>query len=288
LDKNNQPQPREVPGELYIGGDGLASGYLNRPALTQKKFISNPFLPGERMFKTGDFARWQPDGNIEFMGRIDSQVKIRGHRIELGEIESQLLTYEQIKQALVVPGENKKGNKYLCAYFVSDVPLSASELREYLLKELPGYMIPSYFVPLEKIPVNPHGKIDRKALPLPERFGCREEYAAPRDKLEQVFADIFQEFYGIDKVGIRDNFFDLGATSLDLIRLNSKVKKMLGREISIILFFEHPTIAALSGYLQGKENQPGKNEIDVDGIIDKGKSKLRQLKKKVNGAGGPE
>ncbi|MDP4147651.1 MAG: amino acid adenylation domain-containing protein, partial [Bacillota bacterium] len=167
VNKNNKLQPVGVPGELCISGEGLARGYLNRPELIAEKFVSNPYESGERMYKTGDLARWLPDGNIEFIGRIDHQIKIRGFRIELGEIESQLLKHEDIKEAVVIDREDKEGNKYLCAYVVSDKEITVTELREHLSKELPDYMIPAYFMQLENIPLTPNGKIDRKALPEP-------------------------------------------------------------------------------------------------------------------------
>ncbi|MDP4147694.1 MAG: amino acid adenylation domain-containing protein, partial [Bacillota bacterium] len=191
VDKNNKLQPLGVPGELCISGEGLAIGYLNRPELTEEKFIANPYEPGEKMYKTGDLARWLPDGNIEFIGRMDHQVKIRGYRIELGEIESQLLKHEEIKEAVVIDREDTEGNKYLCAYVVSNKEITVTELREHLAKELPDYMIPAYFIQLENIPLTPNGKIDRKALPEPEgEINTGVEYAAPRNEVEEKIVKV--------------------------------------------------------------------------------------------------
>ncbi|OMD34668.1 hypothetical protein BSK56_33490, partial [Paenibacillus borealis] len=178
---NRQLQPIGVAGELCIAGDGLARGYFNRPELTAEKFVDNPFEPGTRMYRTGDLARWLPDGNLEYLGRIDHQVKIRGYRIECGEIEAQLMAHAQIREAVVMACEDEQGQAYLCAYLVSDESVPVPELRAHLAAQLPDYMIPSYFVELEKLPLNSNGKVDRKALPAPDREAYSEGYEAPRD-----------------------------------------------------------------------------------------------------------
>ncbi|MCP5049129.1 MAG: amino acid adenylation domain-containing protein, partial [bacterium] len=184
LGKENRLQPVGVAGELCIAGDGLARGYLNRPGLTGERFTANPFDAGNKMYGTGDLGRWKPDGNVEFLGRIDHQVKIRGFRIELGEIENLLLKHRQIKEAVVLAKEDNLGDKYLSSYYVSDQELSETGLREFLQKDLPGYMIPSYFVRLEKIPLTSSGKIQRRALPEPafKRVGG---YVAPGNPIEE-------------------------------------------------------------------------------------------------------
>ncbi|MDJ0596984.1 MAG: amino acid adenylation domain-containing protein, partial [Pleurocapsa sp. MO_226.B13] len=218
LDKQLQPLPIDVPGELYIGGDGLARGYLNRPQLTQEKFIPNPFCnsQSERLYKTGDLARYRCDGNIEFLGRTDHQVKIRGFRIELGEIESVLNIHPQIQQAVVIATEELPENKRLVAYVVtSERSLSTNQLREFLKQKLPEYMVPSAFVILDTLPLTPNGKVDRFALPAPDGdFTVKQEYVAPRTPSEEIVANIFASVLGVQKVGIHDNFFELGGHSL--------------------------------------------------------------------------
>ncbi len=252
LDQNNQLQPIGVAGELCIGGDGLARGYLNRPELTAKKFVANPFKPGERMYRTGDLARWMPDGNIEFLGRIDHQVKIRGYRIELGEIESRLLKHDSIKEAVVVAKEDNSSNKYLYAYFVAEQELTITELRDYLAQELPEYMIPSYFIQLDKLPMTPNGKLDRKALPEPDgNLNTGVEYEAPRNELEEKISVIWQEILGTERVGINDNFFHLGGHSLKAMQV---VAKITDYTLTLTDIFQYPTIAELSKHIQPVHN----------------------------------
>ncbi|MGM1050707.1 MAG: amino acid adenylation domain-containing protein, partial [Bacillota bacterium] len=239
-----------IPGELCISGAGVARGYLNRPELTAEKFVPNPFIPGERMYRTGDLARWLPDGNIEFMGRIDDQVKIRGFRIELGEIESRLLEVEAIKEAVVTAREDESGDKYLCAYIVSEKEIPTSRLRSLLSENLPDYMIPSHLVRLERLPLTPNGKVDRKALPEPDG-GTETESEAPRNAVEETLAQIWGEVLHREKVGIYDNFFELGGHSLKGTVLVSRIHKKLNVEIPLKELFRVPTIAGLSEYIGG-------------------------------------
>ena len=254
VDKNNKLQAVGVPGELCISGNGLARGYLNRPELTKEKFVQNPYEPGERMYKTGDLARWLPDGNIEFIGRIDHQVKIRGFRIELGEIESQLLKHEEIKEAVVIDREDKEGNKYLCAYIVSNKEMTVIELREHLSKELPDYMVPAYFMQLEKIPLTSNGKIDRKALPEPDGdINTGVEYVAPRNEIEEKIVKVWSEVLGVEKIGIDDNFFALGGHSLKAIQVVSMIHKDLNAELSISELFNKPTIRQVGEYIKNSK-----------------------------------
>ncbi|MCK4260460.1 MAG: amino acid adenylation domain-containing protein, partial [Halanaerobiales bacterium] len=259
LDKNNKVQPIGVSGELCIAGDGLARGYLNRPELTEEKFVQNPFrinpfIPETRMYKTGDLARWLPDGNIEFLGRIDNQVKIRGFRIELGEIENQLLSHEEIKEAVVIDWIDDSGDKYLCAYIISDSELSIAELKAYLGRELPNYMVPADFVQLEKVPLTPNGKIDRRVLPKPDgNLVVGTEYVAPTNEAEEKMAIIWSQILHVDKIGINDNFFILGGHSLKATRLASKLLKEFNVEIPMKVIFKHPTIKKLVDYITGKE-----------------------------------
>ncbi|WAN69458.1 amino acid adenylation domain-containing protein [Moorena producens JHB] len=250
LDPNLQPLPIGVPGELYLGGDGLAREYLNRPKLTSEKFIQNPFSSSfsERLYKTGDLARYLPDGNIEFIGRIDNQVKIRGFRIELGEIESVLNTHPQIQQTVVIATEDILGKKRLVAYIVSEEEsLTAKQLREFLKQKLPDYMVPSAFVTLDTLPLTPNGKVDTKALPAPDGVFTREqEYVAPRTPTEEIIANIFALVLGVKDVGIHDNFFEIGGHSLLATQLISQLRVTFNREISLRQVFETPTIALIS------------------------------------------
>ncbi|HWR62424.1 MAG TPA: condensation domain-containing protein, partial [Clostridia bacterium] len=251
LGENNSLQPLNVPGELCIAGVGLARGYLNRPELTAEKFIEDPFVRGERLYKTGDLARWLTDGNIEFIGRIDHQVKVRGYRIELGEIESRLSEHKAVKEAIVAAREDGNNNKYLCAYLVAEKELSAGELREHLSRALPDYMIPSYFMQLDKLPLTPNGKTDRKALPEPdESIKTGAEYEAPRNETEEKLAELWGNILKTEKVGINDNFFELGGHSLKATSLAGRIHKELGVEVPLRAIFKMPTIKGLAEYIK--------------------------------------
>ncbi|MEA5574015.1 non-ribosomal peptide synthetase [Calothrix sp. UHCC 0171] len=247
LDNNLQPVPVGVVGELYIGGNGVARGYLNRPELTQEKFIDNPF-GNSKLYKTGDLGRYLPDGNIEFVGRIDNQVKIRGFRVELGEIESVLNTHSQVKQAIVIAREDNPTQKRLVAYIVADSHIiDTQQLHLELQQKLPNYMVPSAFVVLDVFPLTPNGKVDYKALPLPDREIIKElEYVPPRNPTEEILADIFTSVLNIEKVGIYDNFFELGGHSLLATQVMSRVKQAFAIDVSLRNIFEEPTIANLS------------------------------------------
>ncbi|WP_164779421.1 non-ribosomal peptide synthetase, partial [Paenibacillus kobensis] len=233
LDAFGQLQPIGLTGELCIAGEGLARGYLNRPELTEEKFVDNPFAPGERMYRSGDLARWLPDGNIEYVGRIDHQVKIRGYRIELGEIENQLQKHEMVKETVVLAQVDEQGQSALCAYVVADVELTVVELRVHLGKALPDYMIPVYFVQIERLPLTSNGKVDRKALPKPNgSMSTGAVYEAPRNEVEKKLATIWQDVLGIGQVGIQDNFFELGGDSIKAIRVVSKMREA-GYELAV-------------------------------------------------------
>ena len=251
LDRHLQPVPIGVPGELHIAGVGLAKGYLNRPDLTEEKFIPNPFSnePGSRLYKTGDLVRYLSDGNIEYLGRIDNQVKIRGFRIELGEIEAVLSQHPGVKETAVIARKNVTGDKQLVAYVVCHQQPSPaiSDLRRLLKEKLPEYMIPSAFVVLEALPLTPNGKVDRRALPAPEkRSELEESFVAPRTPIEEMLAEIWAEVLGLKKVGINDNFFELGGHSLKAAFLVSKLSVEMNLKISLKLLFQHPTIAELA------------------------------------------
>ncbi|AOX02677.1 hypothetical protein BJP34_27440 [Moorena producens PAL-8-15-08-1] len=246
LDNHQNPVPIGVSGELYTGGDGVARGYHNNAALSEGKFIPNPFGQGQ-LYKTGDLVRYLCDGKIEYLGRMDNQVKIRGFRIELGEIEAILSTHPQIQQTVVIATEDIPGNKRLVAYSVSEEEsLSTKQLREFLKEKLPDYMVPSAFVTLETLPLTPNGKVDRFALPAPDGEITRvEEYVAPRTEIEEILTNLWQELLGKDKVSIHDNFFEIGGDSILSILVVSRAKNA-GIQITPQQLFLHQTIAELA------------------------------------------
>jgi thioesterase domain-containing protein/acyl carrier protein len=249
---------------LYIGGDGLARGYLNLPELTAEKFVADPFRTGEaRMFRTGDLARYRADGNIECLGRIDYQVKIRGYRIELGEIEAALKEQPEIKQAVVIAREDKPGDKRLVAYIVltaSTVP-TTFELSTRLKRQLPDYMVPTVYVFLDQIPISTNGKIDRKALPLPTETQTlhADTYIAPRTDLEKMLAGIWAEILEVEQVGLDDDFFDLGGHSLVGVRLLAKIKKTYQVNLELAVLFEARTVRQFAEVIR-KSKQPTSTE----------------------------
>ncbi|WP_374567988.1 amino acid adenylation domain-containing protein [Ideonella sp.] len=258
LDAQRQPVPPGGTGELLIGGAGLSSGYFNRPALSAEKFIAHPFKPGARLYCTGDLARFRPDGNLECLGRIDDQVKIRGFRVELGEIEAALARIDGIRQAVVVLREDSPGEKRLVAYYTgtgSGVELTADALRQRLRQTLADYMVPSLFQPVDSLPLTPNGKIDRKALPAPlqARPHLAQAYIAPRTAVERQLAALWCELLHVDKGGIDDSFFDLGGTSLVVLRMVSLYRARFGADIPPVKAFQYPTIAQLAHYLEGRE-----------------------------------
>ncbi|MCW5314093.1 amino acid adenylation domain-containing protein [Nostoc sp. KVJ3] len=238
-----------VPGQLYIGGASVARGYLNQPTLTREKFIPNPFIEGDTLYKTGDLVRRLPDGNLEFMGRIDTQVKIRGFRIELAEIEAFLNQHPDIKQAVVILREDEPGNKYLVAYLVTkDNQPTPSTVRNFLKKKLPDYMIPAAFVFLEALPLTPNGKINRRALPAPDTSQRTPEvdFIAPSTPTEQELATIWNEVLRLKQIGIHDNFFELGGHSLLATQVISRLREAFVLDFPLRYLFENPTIAELS------------------------------------------
>jgi amino acid adenylation domain-containing protein len=261
LDKNQQPVPAGITGEIYISGTGVAAGYLNRPDLTSEVFIINPFLAGSTCYRTADLARRRPDGNIEFLGRLDQQVKIRGFRVELEEIQHHLLYHEEIKEAVVTAREDKTGEGYLCAYIVSNRELDPAGLREFLSHQLPGYMIPPYFVQIGNIPLTPNGKVNQKALPEPE-IKSGMIYNAPRDAVEKKLAAIWLDVLGLIRnalpaspgegslIGIDDNFFQLGGHSLKATRLTSKIHREFKVKIPLAEVFKTPSIRSLAAYIK--------------------------------------
>ncbi len=252
LDRNRQPVPIGVAGELYIGGTGLARGYLNRAELTAERFVADPFAAegGARMYRTGDLARWRKDGSLECLGRTDQQVKVRGFRIELGEIEAVIGESAQVHMAAAVVREDQPGDKRIVAYYAAKLGASidASELKEELSRRLPSYMVPSHLVELETLPLTPNGKIDRRALLAlgPVEAAVETEYVAPRDPIEQRIAVIFAEVLGVERVGVRDDFFDLGGNSLLSTQAMARVREAFEVSIALRELFQEPTIEALA------------------------------------------
>ncbi|UBF27777.1 amino acid adenylation domain-containing protein [Kovacikia minuta CCNUW1] len=271
LDERLHPVPAGMVGELYIGGDGVARGYHNRPDLNATKFIPSPFSdhPRSRLYRTGDLGRYMPDGTIEFLGRIDHQVKIRGFRVEMGEIEAILVQHPAIRETAILAREDASGNNQLVAYLVLKQPDVQSshltqddskqligDMRSFLKEKLPDYMVPAAFVLLEALPLTPNGKLDRQALPAPEfinqalNSAATSSFVAPRDRIEQQLTEIWQEFLGVPAIGIHDNFFDLGGHSLIAVRLWAKVEKTFNQELPLATLFQAPTIEQLARHLR--------------------------------------
>jgi amino acid adenylation domain-containing protein len=250
LDGHMQPVPVGVPGELYIGGAGLARGYLNRPELTAERFIPNPFGDtGDRLYRTGDLVRWLPSGELDYLGRLDHQVKVRGFRIEPGEIEAALLEHPAVRQAVVVAREVAPGDRRLVAYVVADGHSAPSppELQQFLRGQLPDYMVPSAFVTLEALPLSPNGKIDRKALPAPQEVPAQQQDAgAPRTPAEEIVAGVWAEVLGLERIGPRANFFDLGGHSLLATRVAARLGDLFSINLPVAALFEAPTVAELA------------------------------------------
>jgi amino acid adenylation domain-containing protein len=272
LDRQLQPVPVGVIGELHVSGAGLARGYHKRLELTAEKFIANPFStdPGSRLYKTGDLARYLPDGSIEYVGRIDHQVKIRGYRVELGEVEEVLNQHAGVLNSAAVVREDNPGNKLLVAYLVSrNGPISSPELREFLRARLPDYMVPAAFVTVPALPLNPNGKVDRNALPRPE-FEPADKSAPPATLPEIILARIWREVLGLKQVSVHDNFFESGGHSLLAVQLIGRINKSLNLNLPIPVFFQNPTIRGLAAALDWENHskrepkliqlQPGRSE----------------------------
>jgi acyl-coenzyme A synthetase/AMP-(fatty) acid ligase/acyl carrier protein len=253
LDQFLQPVPVGVNGELYIGGDSLARGYLHQPELTAEKFISNPFAsrPRGHLYKSGDQARYLSDGNIEFLGRLDQQIKIRGFRIELGEIEAVLMQHPAIREVVVIVREDVPGEKRLVAYPILHSGVNeptTSELRNFVGKQMPEYMVPSAFVFLTEYPLTSNKKIDRKVLPEPDknRPELEREFVAPRNEIEEGIARIFTNILKLEYIGIYDNFFDLGGHSLLATKVISRIRREFQIDLPLQALFMTPTVAGLS------------------------------------------
>ncbi|MBI4604462.1 MAG: LLM class flavin-dependent oxidoreductase [Planctomycetes bacterium] len=255
LDRRLRPVPPGVAGELWIGGAGVARGYWRRPELTAERFVESPFRAGERLYRTGDLARWRRDGVVEFLGRADHQVKVRGHRIELGEVEAALLAHASVREAAAVAREASPGVVRLAAYLTlrPGRAAAAAELRAHLRERLPEFMVPSHVVVLEALPLTPNGKVDRKALPAPEAApqACAPGYAAPEGRMEDVVAGVWRDVLRLERVGRRDNFFDLGGHSLLAVQVLGRIRQATGADLPITDIFRFPTVEALARRLAG-------------------------------------
>ncbi|MEW1896264.1 amino acid adenylation domain-containing protein [Streptomyces albidoflavus] len=257
LDSTLRPVPVGVPGELYLGGSGVARGYHDQPRLTAERFIPDPHHPGGRLYRTGDLARWRADGRIDFLGRTDTQVKIRGYRIETAEIETALLAHPDLTQCTVLAREDRPGGKYLAAYFVAGRPVAEEELRAHLAATLPAYLVPSAFVALDALPLTVNGKVDRRALPAPEFAPAGEEYAAPRTETERVLCAIWAEVLGRERIGTGDDFFALGGDSITSLKITSRVRSALSRDLTPRALFDHPTVAELAAAVAPASDEAG-------------------------------
>lgn len=250
LDDFLQPVPIGVTGEMYVAGGGLARGYLNQSSLTASRFVANPFgEAGSRMYKTGDLAKWLDDGTIDYIGRSDHQVKIRGYRIELGEVNAHIISHESIKEAATTV-LNQHGDNQLVSYIVTDKEVRDADLKAYIASFLPGYMIPSTFVHIDRIPLTAHGKLDTKNLPLPD-YTVNVTGEGPRTPSEELLCELFKEILHLDEVGIHDSFFDLGGHSLLAVTLMNRIRELFGKELGIGVLFEAPTVAELVHVLDG-------------------------------------
>jgi hypothetical protein len=274
--------PLGVTGELYIGGDGVANGYLGDPELTAERFIAHPFAPAncaQRLYRSGDQVRYRSDGTLEFMGRRDHQVKLRGFRIELGEIEATMRRHPLVRDACVVAG-GEGSDKHLLGYAVLERAQDMQEVRRFLQQELPDYMVPAMLVPIDGFPLTPSGKIDRQALPARadgDRAG-QAPFSEPQSEMERVIAAVWREVLAHERVGLHDNFFDLGGHSLLLGQIHSRLARLLGRSLSMVDLFRFPTVAALARHLEDCRSQAGTNTSDPSDLVDRRVAQQRRAR----------
>ena len=291
LDANRQPLPVGVPGELWIAGDGVARGYFKRAELTKEKFQPDPFAQTPpsalstphsaaqpRMYRTGDLVRYREDGVIDFLGRVDHQVKIRGHRIELGEIEAALMQHSDVRQAVVVLRTDNPDDPQLVGYIVpsGDEAPAANVLRDFLKQKLPEHMVPALYVSLEKLPLTPNGKVDRKQLPAPQGIGrsSAKEFVAPAGGVEQTVAQIWKDILHAEQIGVDDNFFDFGGHSLQVVQVQNRLRETLGVDVPVLKLFQFPTVRTLAKFIG--EQQGAKGGADSFRAKIEERTKLRQ------------
>jgi amino acid adenylation domain-containing protein len=290
LGPNLEPVPAGVPGELYVGGAGVARGYLNQPALTAERFVPDPFggTPGARLYRTGDLVRYRANGEIEFLGRVDDQIKIRGFRVEVGEVEAALLRDDAVEHAAVLLREDQPGDRRLVAYAVlRQTSVTAHELRTRLRSVLPDYMVPDAFVLVDAMPLTPNGKVDHAALPAPDQERqAAEAYVAPRTQVEQRIAAIWADVLRVERVGLDDNFFDLGGHSLLVIQLHARLREAFGDELSVIDLFKVPTVRLLADRLNRAAEAPHPAAHRVQDRASQQRQAFQRLKPRpVPGAG---
>ena len=285
LDHHLQPVPMGMAGELYLAGDGLSRGYANQPALTAERFVPCPFgAPGGRMYRVMDRVRRRTDGALEYLGRTDHQVKVRGFRIEPGEIEAALRRARGVGECAVVAREDAPGDRRLVAYVVGEA--KAEALRDHLRQSLPEYMVPAAFVFLDALPMTPNGKLDRKALPAPEPASAEETYVAPRRPLEAALAEIWAEVLGCARVGVKENFFDLGGHSLLLVKVQARLREVLDRKIPVVDLFRFPTVAALAEHLGGEGEGAGEPQAGAEGRRRRGRDRAAVRRALAGQSGG--
>jgi amino acid adenylation domain-containing protein len=295
LDEWLTPCPAGVIGEIYVGGCGVGAGYLNDPWLTAEKFVPCPFNTerGGRLYRTGDLGRYSCDGNLEYVGRTDHQVKVRGFRIELGEIESCLDQYESVLESVVVTHGDREGNRRLAAYVVSRDSLvtSASELRNYLATKLPDYMIPAAFTMMRTLPLTPSGKVDRNRLPIPDwDAGCRTEYVAPRTPIEETLVKMWEDVLGQERIGIHDNFFHIGGNSLLMARITTRIRSELKVEVAMTKFFQKPTVAWVAEVIvrhRAEESNAGEISALLDQLESLSDKEVEERLAKIGEVGNP-
>jgi aryl carrier-like protein len=270
--------PIGLVGEIYIGGAGVCGGYWERAELTAGRYLPDPFSAsgGARLYRTGDTGRYQRDGQVEYVGRLDEQVKVRGYRVELGEIEAELREQGAVREVVVMLREDQAGGKRLVAYVVAEAKTSVSELRQSLQEHLPEYMIPSAFVMLEELPLTVNGKVDRRALPAPDssRPKLEKVYVAPRNEREEKLAGIWSQVLGLEKVGVHDNFFELGGDSIIIIKIIGRMTQ-IGLEVSAKQIHDHPTIAELASAVS--ETVQTEEVFDSMPLVDLSDEKLNEL-----------
>jgi long-subunit acyl-CoA synthetase (AMP-forming) len=270
LDEQLRPLPAGMPGELFIGGDGVTRGYLDREDLTRERFLPNPFVPGGRMYRTGDLVRRDRNGSLQFLGRVDFQVKVRGYRIELGEIEACLGNYPGVAEAVVVAREDKPGDVRIVAYVrPSAAAVVEDELRAHVRRSLPDYMTPAHVVTMQKFPLTPNAKVDRKALPKPGELRVvptePAAFVAPTDEVEIRIADAFQRALGVEKIGLLDNFFALGGHSLLAVQVHRDLKKTVASNLSITDIYRFPTVGGLAAHVLDR----GQASRQLDRVADR-------------------
>ncbi|MBL4706174.1 MAG: non-ribosomal peptide synthetase [Flavobacteriales bacterium] len=269
LDTNQQLLPVGCVGELCVSGIGLSRGYLNQPDQAESPFIDHPFIAGEKLYRTGDLCKWLADGNIAYVSRLDDQVKVRGHRIEPMEVVTAIISHQKIVNCEVLVRSDQHGEKQLIAYFVAEDELSVQDIRSYLKGVIPEFMIPSHFVPLEAIPLTRNGKVDKAALPDHFEHGLRaaREYIAPRNETEQALVNIWENLLGTKGIGIEDNFFDIGGSSIKIVQLSKVIQEELKVDVNVAMLFKYSSIKDLVDFFNEQEEESEDSDFDNDDLV---------------------